>query len=183
MNKFLETIESSLAVVAIIGLASVSVFTVTKLNPKVSSDNGKVAGELDELVSLSSNSPLIVKNKIENSNSYKINQDEVTGNSTFKIDFENWQDKSEFDFLEITNANATNASITFKTLVPINVENALDIRVRDEIDDVILYSPSYKNVNRNLTIAANSTRKLTLSVSDIENINFPFSIQIEVSSN
>ncbi len=181
MNKFLETTQAFIAVITLIGLASVSVFTVSKLNPKVSSDSGNVAGELDELINLSSINPLIVRNKIDDPITYSIIESE--GKSVFRFSFDSLQEKNNFKFLEVENNNPINSSINIQTSVPASLENVLDIRLSDNLDEVILYSPNYKNVNRSLTVLSSSSRRLSLSVEGLEAISFPFSIEIKVSAN
>lgn len=178
-KKTLEYLESVSALLAFIGLVTISAFTVSSINPKVAGDS-QVAGLQDQKVETAT-TPVKIETLLNKENSelqYDIAQNSKEVIYTFN--FSSLTALVESNFINLTNIDNGNANLKAKVELPQSLKQDLEIIITDEVDTIQLNSTVTGNSYKLITIAGNSSKVYKIQFIPHSNINYPITLQVKL---
>lgn len=172
--KFLNLFENITAFACILVISTISIATVLSLNPAfVSSSQGKVAGisgsnnvQTESIIGVVSQIPA------------EIVHEEF--NETYVFTIESLKEAYAFSFVSFKNFSENEGSTRIEVQFPQSLESTLRVELVDNIDRLILSSPTLGKSQRTVTVQPQSSRNFSLEISSTEDINFPFEIEISI---
>ncbi len=179
-NKVLDTIEGFFSILGLFAIISLSVLTVSALNPtEYVSENNNLQVQGVQIEKDKVGVPVKVNNLVEESDSIT---SELLTNQEDKyeivVSFKNLEDLSkQIRLASLENSNDFNKKIIVSAATKSLVDK-IKISLVDNIDEVILYSDK-SSFERSLTINSKSERTMELKVEVIEKINYPFEVRIK----
>ncbi len=180
IQKIYDILEGSIALVALIAVVGISTFSIVALNPQISTEaqpQQNVAG----IVTNKNQEPVFINNLENNSADYQNNLVSMEDSSyLYSSHIIGGNGASVFKFVEIYNPNSQPKTVIFNTELIGSVQNDLKIKVYDDIDTLVLYSPETGVNEVKLTIPANSKRTLNIAYEFLQKINFGFDVKINL---
>lgn len=180
LKRSIEYIESSLSIVAFIGLLAVSAVTVSALNPKSSESSSKVAGVQTEQVDVET-VPIKLSNLAADTEYFQTLFRESNGENKLIINFDKLPEGEIIvPFLKLENSSQYTGNVEIKAYVQDSLKSDLAMYLEDELDVLVLSAPETVASAKLLSIEPYITRQMNLRINNLNHINFPFTIEITV---
>lgn len=188
-SKIIDTIEGSVALIAFVAIAVVSVSSVTALNPRLETQNSSsVAGIQvadNQQVLPPTNSKEVDINLTElfdpKSQSYEISKLE-SENLRYLVTIKDFKaDRVEIPFLGFKNVSGLNGSLKVKPFIDLSLANSLNVNLIDQYDVLILNTAENGEMKeRNITLTSPSKRNFSIEVVPATKMNFTYQFEIEI---
>jgi len=185
MRSIINGSKSFFALIGLLSIISISIYTVIILNPKeYQQDNidtvSKVLGEnTDNLENL----PLLVYD-LNSDNSVKTslkNNSSTYGQYIYTTSFKLMESNQiTNDFLKINNPNNTKKKANISLLIKGEILNNIKIKLIDNLDEVVLYTPGHP-FTQQINIEGLSSRIFKIKYEFNQKINYPFEIQFFIN--
>lgn len=171
-SRFLDLIEGSLAMFALVGLISITGLVVFGLNPRaIANINSE-----PEVAGLSTEEQIQFKPAFQ-SLGWDVKYDKSGDDFKINLNFKE-TDRGQFvsEIVEITNQTINDRVVNLSTRLTGPVGYELFINLEDDSDNFILYDGTVRN--NKITIKSGETRKFRLKYTAANRLNYEFGVEL-----
>lgn len=187
-SKFVDLIEGSVALVAFVAIATISISSVIALNPKQETPNGSIAGVQTDLVAdkLPAASASKVDIKVEElfsntDSNIQINKLDEEGLKYIVSTKTPQREGISFPFLSFKNTSGYHGNLKATVYVDANLKNNLNVNLSDINDTLILNNAETGETRtRDITMNYPSKKDFNLELLPKEPINYNYQIVLEI---